>query len=384
MDGILALGHFCETHGPCVILCTQRCSEEPKQVAPTISSLICEACQSLDVKQALVSRDEKCCYVTIRTPLQPNLAFLLKQAVVRSLSCEETSNESGLLYFGDNERGHVLSHTFNVQDSLARGFQRKYCILMLMQDKIHLLNCWPFLTKHIRKVSAEVQDKAVKVNNVEQQHKSQRAVRQAQTSLGCPGRSLSQLTGEPAIFAHFHLWFVWLLNTELFIEKPFKPPEVPAECLSVSTLRRIFKRMSPENFRILCYCYLTGIQVQSEDNQIESVFRQLLPKKFKLPESGEKCLINKRYEISWHGMLPQKLPTLVTSIETALADDNLPENALDPHIVSIITHWFNIACVMSWTSNSSSNKELFRSLEVQKHDMPLLSYWAPQCKEYEL
>lgn len=88
MDGILALGHFCETHGPCVILCTQRCDSEPKQLPHSRTVPWCEACQSIDVEQALVSKDEKTCYVTTRTPLQQDLAFLLKQATVRSLSCE--------------------------------------------------------------------------------------------------------------------------------------------------------------------------------------------------------------------------------------------------------------------------------------------------------
>lgn len=88
MDGILAMGHFCETHGPCVIVCTQRCEEEPKQFPHSLTVPVCESCQSLDLKQAIVSKNEKCCYVTTRTPLLQDLAFLLKQAVVRSLSCE--------------------------------------------------------------------------------------------------------------------------------------------------------------------------------------------------------------------------------------------------------------------------------------------------------
>lgn len=44
------------------------------------------------------------------------------------------------MYFGDSERGHVLSHTFTVQDSLARGFHRKYSILILMKDKVKVQN----------------------------------------------------------------------------------------------------------------------------------------------------------------------------------------------------------------------------------------------------
>lgn len=139
------MGHFCETHGPCVVLCTQKYSSEPVQGPHSLTVPWCEACQSLQLDQALISREEDCCYVTTRTPTQQDLAFLLKHATVRSLSCEQ----DGTLYFGDNERGHVLSHSFTVHDSLARGFQRKYTILILMRDKIHLLNQWPLLIKQI-------------------------------------------------------------------------------------------------------------------------------------------------------------------------------------------------------------------------------------------
>lgn len=340
---------------------------------------VCEACQSLDPKRAIVSKDEQICYITTRTPLQQDIAFLLRQAVVRSLSCEETSI-GGTLYFGDNERGHVISHVFTVQDSLARGFQRKYCILMLMRDKIHLLNCWPFLTKHIHQISGELQEKSIKVNNVEQLHRPQRAVRQAQASPGCNGRSLGQLTGEPAVFAHIHLWFTWLLSTETCLEKPFKPPELPVST-QPSNLRDIYNSMSEAIFRKLCYCYLIGIRVESDEPEIETQFKHLLPKQFNLPKNGDVCKLHKNegiYEVDWYGTLPPKLPSLLYSVENALKDDNLPTAALDPHLMSLVMQWQNIACVVRWAPNSN-NTELLKSLGVQKHDLPLLSYWISQC-----
>ena len=58
----------------------------------------------------------------------------------------------GPIFFGDKNRGHVLSHTFFVKDSQARGFQRWYSIIVVMMDKIYLLNSWPFLVTHMRKV----------------------------------------------------------------------------------------------------------------------------------------------------------------------------------------------------------------------------------------
>lgn len=88
MNAILALGHFCESHGPCVIMCTQKCKEEPQQTPHSLTVPWCEACQSVDLDLALVTKGESGCFVTTRTPLQQDLAFLLKQAIVRSLSCE--------------------------------------------------------------------------------------------------------------------------------------------------------------------------------------------------------------------------------------------------------------------------------------------------------
>ncbi|XP_066159101.1 folliculin isoform X2 [Euwallacea fornicatus] len=356
MDGILAVGHFCESHGPCVILCTQRCQQEPQQFSHCLTVAVCEACQSLDLKQAIVSKDDKGCFVTTRTPLPQDLAFLLKQAVIRSLSCE---------------------------DSLARGFQRKYCIIMLMRDKIHLLNSWSFVTKHIKQISAELQEKAANVNNLEQMQKSQRAVRQAQASPVCTGRSLGQLTGEPAIFAHIHLWFTWLLSTETIAEKPSKGPDIPVEINNSSRLKGLYKQMSPVVFRTVCYCYLTGIKVESDCVEIEPLFRQLLPKMFHLPQSGEVCHLiknNNVFDIIWNGKLPQKLPTLLTLIESTLCGDDDPSDAvLNPHLMSLVIQWFNKACVVSWAPNGQ-NIELLASLGIQKQDMPLLSYWVIQCR----
>ncbi|XP_050301591.1 folliculin [Anthonomus grandis grandis] len=243
MDGIVALGHFCETHGPCIILSTQRSQDgPPKQQIHNHTIPICDSCMSVDATQVLVSKDENASYVTTRLPLQQELAFLLKQAVVRTLSCEETNQEGGIMYFGDNERGHVISHCFTIQDSLARGFQRKYCILVLTRDKIHLLNCWPFITKHLKQISTDLQEKSVKINNAEQTHRPQRAVRQAQGSPISTGRSLGQLTGEPAVFAHIHLWFTWILSAETVVEKPCKIPELPVDHLKLN-LRKVYKTL---------------------------------------------------------------------------------------------------------------------------------------------
>ena len=63
----------------------------------------------------------------------------------------------GPIFFGDDHRGHVLSYTFFMKDSQARGFQHWYSLIVVMMDKIYLLNSWPFLVKYLGYVIGELQ-----------------------------------------------------------------------------------------------------------------------------------------------------------------------------------------------------------------------------------
>ncbi|XP_045463270.1 folliculin [Harmonia axyridis] len=380
MDAILALGHFCESHGPCVVLCTQKCKEEPQQTPHNLTVPWCEACQSVDLDLALVTKSETSCFVTTRTPLQQDLAFLLKQAIVRSLSCEEeSSKEGGTLYFGDNERGHIISHSFSLQDSLARGFHRKYSILMLMKDKIHLLNLWPSVIPTIKQIASELQEKAAKVNGVEQAQYSQRAVRQAQGSPGHQSRSLPQLTGEPAVFAHLHMWFTWILSCNRFVEKVANVPKIPIKCVP-KNLRNLLKEMTEHVFRVTCYCVLTGMWLQCEDESVLDIFKQLIPTNFKIPSTGPpvKLVKQETWKIEWTGILPNRLPTLQILIEEALKNDSITDEVLESHLTSLILNWLNIAKSLSWTSNPDNN--LLQALGISRHDLPLLAYWTSNCR----
>ncbi|KAB0793146.1 hypothetical protein PPYR_12766 [Photinus pyralis] len=378
MDGILALCHFCETHGPCVILCTQRSKGEPLQTPHTLTVTWCEACQSIDLSQALVSRDDKTTYVTTRTPQQQDLAFLLKQAAVRSLSCEEeTSKEGGTLYFGDNERGHVISHTFTLRDSLARGFYRKYSIIMLMKDKIHLLNSWPMLVKNMKEVVKELQTQADAVNGEEQAQRPQRALRQAQGLSRNSARSLSQLTGRPAVFGHIHLWFTWMLSCETVVEKPSVGLPLPP-FRSPSVLRKLAMEWEESVFHVACFCTVTGYRMEIDNSLVEDGFKILLPVNFTPLHSAPVCRLRNdgAWVAEWSGQLPPRMPTLVVVAEKGLKNEQLPDSALVPYINGIVLKWLHIAQSIHWSKGT--NPQLLQALGVQSHDMPLINYWLTQ------
>lgn len=294
MNAIIALCHFCELHGPSVLFCTQSFhdADDPQKVLEQVPNLprirkkyygtndsflrslsteraattaesnittesptnsdhgvksknklndTCEACRSIPPGLSgyiCNDHDAQMSYIGSQYPFHPEIFSIVRQACVRSLSCEVCPGREGPIFFGDENRGHVYSHTFFIKDSQARGFQRWYSIIVVMMDKIFLLNSWPFLTKHLRTVIDELQEKANKVYQMEQAECPQRVVRLNSVTSMTPGnfrrqrgsskamRSLQELTNDKDVYASLHLWFTWLLKaggnrmTEKLLEGP--------------------------------------------------------------------------------------------------------------------------------------------------------------------
>ena len=144
MNAVIAMCTFCEMHGPCVIFTTQtyrtfdeNCAKrlrfygpkdvmrqgdsrlEPKQENLQIND--CDGCESLgNVKYLSNEHESRTSFLSARQALTEEVATLLKHACVRSLSCEVHLGKEGVCYFGDEHRGHVLSHAFILKDAQVR------------------------------------------------------------------------------------------------------------------------------------------------------------------------------------------------------------------------------------------------------------------------
>uniref|UniRef100_A0A8C5DE10 Folliculin n=1 Tax=Gouania willdenowi TaxID=441366 RepID=A0A8C5DE10_GOUWI len=251
MNALVALCHFCELHGPRTLFCT----EALHPPSPTPSSLVgavgpgdrdadregegltmranssatqrgdmCEGCRSLPASHpGFVSIDDETGirFLSHQHPRQSQLFSVVRQACVRSLSCEVCPGREGPIFFGDEQHGFVFSHTFFIKDSLARGFQRWYSIVMVAMDRIYLINSWPFLLRHLRLTIQSLQSTALKVFDSEQGVCPQRAVRMNSVfspavfphhRSGNAARSLTSLTQHPNLWASLHSSFSWLLK----------------------------------------------------------------------------------------------------------------------------------------------------------------------------
>ncbi|CRL07369.1 CLUMA_CG020347, isoform A [Clunio marinus] len=218
MNAIINLNHFCEIHGPQIIFSTQTIRDKSLlNNSSTISSSnvtinsICSACSSIGNKVLFVSKDNSSSIMFLSSE-KAVLGKSFGTTTLRSLSCENSSNDQeGLVYYGDS-RLNSLYFTFKIKDSLARGFEKCYSIVIVMKDKMFLLNTQPFLSNAIKEIVNQMQSNASKIYETEEKQFPQRAERlNTGKPSNVPPRSLKELTGELNIFAHLHSLFSWIL-----------------------------------------------------------------------------------------------------------------------------------------------------------------------------
>ncbi|XP_053995100.1 uncharacterized protein LOC128885211 [Hylaeus volcanicus] len=180
----------------------------------------CEGCQSIgNVKYLSNEHETRTSFLSAQQSLTQDVWCLLKHACFRSLSCEVHPGKEGVCYFGDEYRGHVLSHTFTLKDAQARGFRRWCSFIVFMRDKQFLLNMWPFLVDNLKEVIRELQDFAEKKYNAEEAECPQRIVRLTTANNGSRSynpnkqpRTFRDITNEEHVFIRIHMWLVWILS----------------------------------------------------------------------------------------------------------------------------------------------------------------------------
>ncbi|WAQ96627.1 FLCN-like protein [Mya arenaria] len=251
MNAIISLCHFCELHGPKVLFCTQPLHPEEKPgendvdgdgvqrrvTSPSIFSDPQTPLTPTGVSSAnSLPNYKNDLYMSSQRPQHRDVFAMIRQACIRSLSCEVVlylkmlqgevnvcPDREGPIFFGDDQQGNTISYTFYIKDNQARGMQRLYSIIVVMMDKIYLLNSWPFLVPNMEIVANKLLKS--KANKVFEEEKVKFPQRQDRTHSRVnpmnylhqrggnkPARSLVELTDDKQVFKRLHMAFVWMLK----------------------------------------------------------------------------------------------------------------------------------------------------------------------------
>lgn len=310
-NDVLALGHFCEKHGPSVVFVCEAVTARhvPQQAPPSSASApalsACAMCRSLGDGAMLVSSDggadASTQFVSRRFPDEPTAYARVRTACVRALSCEICPGREGPILFGDDDCTS-LAYAFRLRDSEARGFARWYSLILLSCDAYHLAACHATLAHHMRAIVRQLKQRAMARFNTTSNNtnSSSNTNNSSSNSSGggggsstssksstsstvsmTPGyrsreigsaklRSLVELTECPTLFSELHAQFAWILKayrTHFVVNVPplidlrvFPRPLTKAADATALTLSALFDAVG-DGDDIVLFSVLSGRRV---------------------------------------------------------------------------------------------------------------------------
>ncbi|KZZ92668.1 Folliculin [Ascosphaera apis ARSEF 7405] len=107
-------------------------------------------------------------YISFRGPSDPEESRSLRQASVRTLSCELLPKgiTSGPLSFGDAESGYTVAYIFRIPDPMARGKRRSYALMALAgKDSQRAFRACPLIWRVFERIANQIIKDAEKEAN---------------------------------------------------------------------------------------------------------------------------------------------------------------------------------------------------------------------------
>ncbi|XP_046446302.1 folliculin-like isoform X1 [Daphnia pulex] len=410
----VAICHFCEHHGPSVIFHTRLVTETDSYTSSQLSTppapICCTACNPFGNDHPGYTSNEA---TSNKSTISSNrytsdiVKNQLQQACFRSLSSEVSPSKEGPIFFSDSGIDiHVISHTFFLKDSSARGFQRWFSVIALANESAILLKLWNTLVPEMKEIIKDLQQMAAEVYKREEEQCSHRMLRSNFhiANVGA-ARSLQDISGNPAILLKLHIQFSRLiLLANCTPNQVIKSKVVEATTNkiedSVAALIKICEEIGP-HFKAFARHILKGgsTSISSDDLCVKesciSALQYLVPvqasKNFiiaqhTLQTTSQPCLLisNKGHSITCilnncEGY--NKASCIVNRLENILLAEDVSPSFIHKQITNIREQLLFAAKKMQELKNADQNKVLqfFQSFGYDTGDLDIFHHWSLYC-----
>lgn len=202
----ICLTHFCELHGPSIIICTQVSDTRDHILQSSLQT--CSSCKL--VNNNILTTIDALNFISTQYPSSTQRYTSLTKLVMKSLSVETNSDLTKPMFYGDSLNGYSIHKIFKINDINARGAERKYSCMVISDTESDLLQNWSIISLNIHQLISNIQlkvDTTLK-NQTSSSILDERYLRRAVIK----PKSLIELTGDDQIFIKFHLWATELLR----------------------------------------------------------------------------------------------------------------------------------------------------------------------------
>jgi len=404
-NGSVALCHFCEQHGPSVVFHT-RLVETSRKLINKNTANNCIACNPLGRDPGFITEISDSNRTTFSSGVS-DTDNRLKQACFRSLSSEVSPSKEGPIFFSDSGVDiHVISYTFFLKDSSARGFQRWFSLICLAPESAPLLKLWPSLVVEMKEIIFSLQQMATEVYQREEEHCSHKMLRSNfQNTAAGSSRALQEITGNGSILSILHskLSHLTLLMSSS-AQVPLKRTESwNTEDENLSLLVSICKGIGPVNFRRFMRHILKGgnTSICTDDLLLKenciNALQLLMPlqndKSFILVQHTLKSVNDPYLLVSpnastitciWNGCEVYTKPSCIVSrLEQILFCDcaDISVSLISKQLRTTQTQLITAAAKIQLLKDVNQHRVLqfFQSFGYDIGDMDILQHWSTFC-----
>ncbi|CCE61775.1 hypothetical protein TPHA_0B01030 [Tetrapisispora phaffii CBS 4417] len=237
----ILLGHFCDKHGPTIVMVTQVGSistgGDELLVPDFPTDSYCESCSmhisNNLVKDSSTKTDTKSMRSVIADSVYVSTQYsliryqLMTQVIRKAFSEETISYDSSPLIFFDDIRGLNFVMGFKLYDDQARGNERRYSLIFNINTKNSkaamniLANNWDFIEGGFLKIIHYIQHKHEEdiKRQLEKENEDGGFTPMVGTFLRAnkvkTSKNLSELTKDELIFIKLHKWNSYILKSLL-------------------------------------------------------------------------------------------------------------------------------------------------------------------------
>ena len=344
VDGVVLLTHFCERHGPRVLLSTAKMPNEratevlaeeeeeeqqedekqeekeqeleegagatlkvpeqrPRSHSKRLSSQLfeaadasssCNGCSSIATGEGYVAFSGTSFCATSKFP-EAALYTCCRKVCVRSLSCELVPGREGPVLFGEQDKGLVLSYPFTIRDSQSRGFSRTMSLIFLHRHPETVLSSTRHITATFAAIQKDLKERAALLFEKEQRvdggGPNTLTLRRIHKTAAV--RTLTELVGLPDLFLRLHWSF-----SELLLSAENALPSIDIDTDNTLTLHAVFAALGEHRFGVLLNELLLGRQVEVSYDASQHILARKLWESLKLlsPHWKEMLRLEQRAE----------------------------------------------------------------------------------------
>lgn len=273
MTFIITLAHFCEVHGPSMIMCTQVVSSQDvphDHYGSKISAgQLCESCQlsipsnftkearvtgkqnseltlrpsspqtsktslstgsenSKDMEQGAdtsrikliepsaiqtKSMTSDCIFISTQFPTSQARYSSLRHIIMRVFTIETSSDIDKPLLFGDRNTGYSMTLLFKLYDKTARGSERKYALIVTSDKEEEIFQNYSIILVNLTEIVKKISKRAVRNDErrARMDANSNEIYLRRSTNVPKP-KGLAIIMDDAYFFVRLHLLFSLLLD----------------------------------------------------------------------------------------------------------------------------------------------------------------------------